>query len=63
MNFSLNVIGGLLVAFGVMAIAGSAGDCDGKCVEQANTLGTMLWTILGGFVAIAVGGWIFSKGN
>lgn len=63
MNFVLNFVGGFLVVFGIMAIAGSAGDCDGKCVEQANTLGTMFWTILSGFVMIAVGGWIFSKGN
>ena len=25
-----------------MAMAGSANDCDGKCMEQANTLGEML---------------------
>ena len=26
-----------LIALGIMAMAGSAGDCDGKCVENANT--------------------------
>ena len=25
-----------------MAMAGSAGDCDGKCVENANTIAEML---------------------
>ena len=27
-----------LIALGIMAMAGSAGDCDGKCVEQALSL-------------------------
>ena len=31
-----------LIALGIMAMAGSAGDCDGKCVENANTIGQML---------------------
>tara|TARA_B100001287_G_scaffold273363_1_gene276652 strand:+ start:1065 stop:1268 length:204 start_codon:yes stop_codon:yes gene_type:complete len=31
-----------LIALGIMAMAGSAGDCDGKCVEQANTMFEML---------------------
>ena len=28
----------LLILTGVFMVAGSAGDCDGKCKEQANTL-------------------------
>ena len=31
-----------LIALGIMAMAGSAGDCDGKCVENANTIMEML---------------------
>ena len=31
----------LLILVGVFMIAGSAGDCDGKCMEQANTLSEM----------------------
>ena len=31
-----------LIALGIMAMAGSAGDCDGKCVENANTIAEML---------------------
>ena len=30
------------IALGIMAMAGSAGDCDGKCVENANTMFEMM---------------------
>jgi|TARA_B100001248_G_scaffold262535_1_gene259218 hypothetical protein len=36
------VIGSILIFAGIIAIAGSAGDCDGKCMENANTIGEML---------------------
>jgi len=49
-------IGAILVFGGLMAVAGSAGDCDGACMEQANTLGEMLTIIAGGLVAMAIGG-------
>ena len=42
MKTAISIIGYLLVALGIMAMAGSAGDCDGKCVENANTIMEML---------------------
>ena len=42
MRTAITFIGYLLVALGIMAMAGSAGDCDGKCVENANTMLEML---------------------
>ena len=42
MKTAISMIGYLLVALGIMAMAGSAGDCDGKCVENANTIMEML---------------------
>ena len=42
MKTAITFIGSLLVALGIMAMAGSAGDCDGKCVENANTIMEML---------------------
>ena len=42
MKTAITFIGYLLVALGIMAMAGSAGDCDGKCVENANTMMEML---------------------
>lgn len=48
-------IGAILVFGGLVAMAGSAGDCDGACMEQANTIGEMLMVIAGGLVAMAIG--------
>ena len=49
----------LLAAFfifaGFVMMAGSANDCDGACMEQANTIGEMLTVIAGGIVAMAIG--------
>ena len=42
MKTAITFIGYLLVALGIMAMAGSAGDCDGKCVENANTMLEMM---------------------
>ena len=42
MKHILNTIATLLVFVGIVMMAGSAGDCDGKCIEQANTIGEML---------------------
>ncbi len=35
-------LGYLLLVLGIMAMAGSGGDCDGKCMENANTIGQTL---------------------
>jgi hypothetical protein len=50
-----NVIGAVLIVGGMMAMAGSAGDCDGKCMEYANDIGTMLAVAAGGLVAMLMG--------
>ena len=42
MKLILYTIATLLVFGGLIMMAGSAGDCDGKCVEQANTISQML---------------------
>ena len=36
------VFGATAIVLGIMMAAGSAGDCDGKCMEQANDLATMV---------------------
>ena len=38
----MKTIGFILIIVGMMVAAGSANDCDGRCMEQANDLGTML---------------------
>jgi len=35
-------MGAFFFIAGLLMAAGSAGDCDGKCMEQANDLSTML---------------------
>ena len=50
-----NVIGFILIAVGMMVAAGSAGDCDGKCMEYANSLGDMLMIAAAGIGMMIVG--------
>ena len=49
-------IGATLIIVGFMAMAGSANDCDGACMEQANTIGEMLMVAGAGLFAVIVGG-------
>ena len=55
MKTIINTIAGFLVAGGLIAMAGSANDCDGKCMEQANTLGEMLIVASIGLAMLATG--------
>lgn len=63
MKTFVNAVCTILIIGGLMAIAGSANDCDGKCMEQANTLGEMITIALGGLVAIAIGAYGALKVN
>lgn len=42
-------------------VAGSAGDCDGKCMDQANTLSEMFSLIGIGLMLIILGGLPLAK--
>ena len=42
MKAIINTIAAILIVIGIMAMAGSANDCDGACMETANTFGEML---------------------
>ena len=63
MKTFINSIAGVLVIVGIMAMAGRANDCDGACMETANTLGEMLlvagvglaMTLFGGMILLANG--------
>jgi hypothetical protein len=57
------LIGGMLIIFGIIMMAGSAGDCDGKCMEYANPIGTMLMVAFGGLIRAGVGGLIIISGK
>jgi|TARA_B110000444_G_C18683407_1_gene520811 hypothetical protein len=58
MKTIINTIAGFLIAGGLIAMAGSANDCDGKCMEQANTLGEMLMVAGIGVTMMAFGAMI-----
>jgi hypothetical protein len=63
MKTMINTFGALLIVIGIMMMAGSAGDCDGKCMESANTLTEMLMYSLMGLTIMLVGGFITIKSN
>jgi hypothetical protein len=48
-------VGLLLIILGAMVAAGSANDCDGRCMEQANDIGTMLLVAGAGIVTMLIG--------
>ena len=57
-------IGFILIVVGLMVAAGSAGDCDGACMDQANSLGEMLMVAAAGLFAMLVGALtVFSAQN
>jgi hypothetical protein len=59
----INTISGFLIVGGLMAMAGSANDCDGACMETANTIGEML-TVAGiGAAMMAMGALILIKNS
>ena len=51
----VKILGAILVFMGLIAIAGSGGDCDGKCMEYANTMTEMLMVVGVGLGMIAFG--------
>ena len=55
MNKLLNTFGTTLVVLGFIAMAGSANDCDGACMETANTLGEMALVAGVGLLLMAFG--------
>ena len=55
MKTTMNVIAGVLVLVGIAMAAGAGGDCDGKCMEYANTLGETIMYGLLGLVFMATG--------
>jgi len=54
-------IGSLLLFVGIIVIAGSAGDCDGACVENSNTVGEMLTLVFYGLTFVLGGVWTLWK--
>lgn len=55
--------GAIAIFVGLMMIAGSAGDCDGKCMEQANDMATMLILCATGLVFMLAGAFFMMVGH
>lgn len=55
MKAIFNWIASILIVIGVIMLAGSAGDCDGKCVEAANSISQMLTYVAVGLAFFITG--------
>ena len=63
MKTVINTVAGLVMIVGLMAMAGSANDCDGACIETANTLGEMLMVAGAGLTMFVFGAIILLKNS
>jgi len=63
MKTVINTVAGLVMVVGLMAMAGSANDCDGACMETANTLGEMLMVAGVGLTMFVFGAIILLKNS
>ncbi len=55
MKSFLQTFGSVLIMLGLIAAAGMAGDCDGKCMENANPLSVVLLIAVGSLVSMSLG--------
>ena len=61
MKTFFNTVAGLLIFGGILVMAGSANDCDGACMETANTIGEMLIVASVGLAMLLTGAAIAIK--
>tara|TARA_B100000989_G_C19212032_1_gene332280 strand:- start:261 stop:440 length:180 start_codon:yes stop_codon:yes gene_type:complete len=57
----MKFLGTFLILAGLMMVGGSAGDCDGKCMEYANTMEEMATAVFLGVALVITGGYILLK--
>ncbi len=55
MKSFLQIFGSVLIMLGLIAAMGMAGDCDGKCMENANPLSVVLLIAVGSLVSMSLG--------
>ena len=51
----INTISGIIIFLGIIMIAGSGNDCDGKCMENANPMWLMLTIMFGALASLGLG--------
>ena len=49
------IVASVFIMFGLVLMAGSGGDCDGKCMEYANSLGETMLIGFGGLMSFILG--------
>ena len=52
----LDGFGMVLIILGIISASGAAGDCDGNCMENANSMSFMLIILVGSLCACILGG-------
>ena len=62
-NKVMLVLGAFLIILGIIAMAGSANDCGGACMENANTIPEMLMAAFIGLCMFVTGVIIMIKGD
>tara|TARA_A100001388_G_scaffold273795_1_gene256233 strand:- start:4104 stop:4301 length:198 start_codon:yes stop_codon:yes gene_type:complete len=50
-----NIFGSVLIVLGILSASGAAGDCDGACMENANSIGFMIIIMFGSICSIILG--------
>lgn len=55
MKLFLNIAGGILLVLGIVFAAGAANDCDGGCMENANSIVAMAIIIFTSVISIIIG--------
>ena len=63
MKTLMTITSATLIFLGIAMMAGSGGDCDGKCMEQANSLGDTIMYASIGLIMMITGGLIAIKQN
>ena len=59
----INTISAILIVLGIIIMAGSANDCDGKCMENAAPIGELLKMVGYGIALAAAGTFGLLKAN
>lgn len=54
-------ISSILIMVGIVLMAGAAGDCDGKCMDQSNTFGEMITFAMAGLSMFLTGAYVAIK--
>ena len=54
----MKTIGTILILLGLIGASGSAGDCDGHCMEYANDLQTFVFLLSISLLAMALGAYM-----